>query len=190
MNFSEFIYSEAWVLSDKSIKTYEAWAQYIKSDSKFMRLRPSDVEEWAKEDGSYDRIVQEFRQARSVPEDVPDDHLWQWAMYDYVYQNQDLILAKIDPCKMLEFRTLMVTQPTLMTTDQIETTGEEDFTQVDADPNLPLVFVTPDGVNVFDGNHRMHSACHHKMDAYAAIAFWKNYDAVAPAVKEVLRSTK
>lgn len=190
MQFKEFIYSEAWKLTDRSIRQFDSWAQIVKSDTRFMRLRPSDTKEWAKKDGVYDQIIDEFRREKNVPEDYPSDQLWQYAMYDYVYANQDLILAKVDPCKLLELRTLEVTQPTIVPTGDIESQGEQDFTQVDADPNLPLVFVTPAGVTAWDGNHRLYAACHNRMDAYAAIAFWQNYDAVKSAVKEVIKSTK
>lgn len=167
--------NEGWILGEDSMDSFRKWKEYIKKTSQFMRhFNWHEAYEILKSMNLYD----EYYQKTLREEGYADE---EWATKMFMRDKSDIILAKVQPCKLMELRSLSVTTPD-------PEYYEEEFRKRDFDPNLPLVMVVPTGIALWDGNHRMQAACNLKIDAYAAIAYFLNYDSVKPAIIEVLHS--
>jgi len=175
MNFYKFqeLLREAWVIENKSKDTYKKWKESVKTNSQFLRIDWRDALKMMKSvPGQYEH----YHELQQKKEGWANE---EWAAKSFIKDKSDIILAKVDACEFMKTRTLMVTDPD-------PSFFEKEFSEKDFDPGLPLAMVVPEGVSLYDGNHRMQAACKLGQPGYVAIAYFMNYDAVKHSVLEII----
>ena len=182
MDFKQWL-NEAWVVGEPSRKAIKRWKEIVKIDSVFMKLDWREVLKILEKSGEYKKYRELACKSQGLPDDMPDSYMKEWAAKEYIKVNSNVILARVDPCKIMTARTIGVSQPDSRQIDVFKKL----YTEKDIDVgDLPLAFVTYKGVNLYDGNHRMSAACELGQDGYLAIAYFMNYDAIKSAVKEII----
>jgi|688.fasta_scaffold23718_4 hypothetical protein len=175
MNFYKFqeLLKEAWIIDNKSKETYEMWKESIKKNSQFLRINWRDALKIIKKvPGQYEH----YYKLQQEKEGWADE---EWTAKYFIKDKSDIILAKVDACEFMKTRTLTVTNPD-------PSFYEKEFSEKDIDPGLPLAMVTPEGVMLYDGNHRMQAACKLNQPGYVAIGYFMNYDAVKHTIMQIL----
>ena len=176
MNFYKFqeLLKEAWVIENRSKDTYKMWKKAIKQNSQFLRNFnwQEALEIMKKIPGQYEHYYELLKQEEGWASE-------EWATKKFIKDKSDIILAKVDACEFMKTRTLTVTDPD-------PSFYEKELSEKDVDPGLPLAMVTPSGVMLYDGNHRMQAACKLGQPGYVAIAYFMDYNPVKHAVLEII----
>jgi hypothetical protein len=177
MKFDEWLRLDemAWELSDKSRLQHREWKEAAKKNSEF--LRNVDWKEVLAGLKRKPALHQKYMELSAEEQDGWTED--EWAAKKYIRDNTEVLLAKVDPCELMKTRSLSVTNP-----DPSWYKGQ--LASRDYDPGLPLAMVSPKGVMLYDGNHRIQAACELGQPAYAAIAYFMDYHSVRHAVVEVM----
>jgi hypothetical protein len=171
---SFFIMNEGWILGQDSMQAFKGWKESIKKTSQFLRRFDwPEAYKILKNMGLYDYYYEKAMKEEGYADE-------EWATKMFIRDKSDIILAKVDPCKLMSLRSFSLTKPNPIY-------YEEEFKKRDYDPNLPLVMVVPKGVVLWDGNHRMQAACNLGIHGYAAIAYFMDYDVMKPAILEIVK---
>lgn len=184
LQFAEWldIQEMAWKVGDESIATYRRWRDVARRDSKFIRVPWKEAKKRMEGMGLSDLYHDKFRQENRIPNEVPNDRFTEWAVSDFIKDHTEVVLARVDPCKLMQLRSHAVRNPDI--SDQFY---QKKMSQdVDVDVQLPLMIVNLNGVMLYDGNHRMASACELKQDGYVAIAYFISLEPVQSAILEII----
>lgn len=186
MNFKQWLIKEmAWAIGEESRRNYEIWKKVAKNDSGFARVPWLAASKIMEKMGMSEFYSQKVKKEQGIPEEntEADEYVKEWAAKEFIKDHTDVVLAKVDPCKLMQLRSFRVSKPDISDKFYINQFSQEN----DVDPGLPLCIVNLEGVSLYDGNHRMTSACELKQAGYVAIAYFMSIDPVKSAIIEIIK---
>lgn len=169
----------AWVI-DSSRKDFVKWRNIVKTDaSRFLGIPWKDALSILEKSGRHDYYFDKFRKENKIRSDFENEGIAEWVAKEFLNDNSNAILAKVDACQIMQFRTDRINTP--------DASFHKNKMQNGTVDSLPLILLNhKNDVVLHDGNHRMQAACELGQDGYACIAYFSDFDPVKTAVKEIL----